>query len=131
MYVGTFNSQLDSLDLSMFCIYVPGPAFVVTYNEQSKWGGVNMDNWSADSGSGGSCPSGLHLHHHDGLPRSLHLSPLCSLPQGSLRSLCQTVEKEVEHILYRGRHKRGEHFVVKHVAISHENKMAAQLTNTN
>ena len=76
-----------------------------------------MDIWSADSGSGGAGPSSLHLHHHGGLPRTLHLSPLCSLPQGSQRSLCQTMEKEVEHILYRGRHKRGEHFVVKQVAI--------------
>ena len=89
-----------------------------------------MDIWSADSGSGGAGPSGLHLHHHGGLPRTLHLSPLCSLPQGSQRSLCRTVEKEVEHILYRGRHKRGKHFVVKHVAILSIIIMQSSLTKS-
>ena len=49
--------------------------------------GVNMDIWSADSGSGGAGPSGLHLHHHGGLPRTLHLPHLCGVLQASQRSL--------------------------------------------
>ena len=39
MYDGTFNSQLDPLDLSNYALHIPGSASVVTYNEQSKWGG--------------------------------------------------------------------------------------------
>ena len=42
--------------------------------------GVNMDNGCADSGGGCTAPSGLHLHHHGGLPRSLHLPFRCCLP---------------------------------------------------
>ena len=51
-----------------------------------------MDIWSADSGSGGAGPSGLHLHHHGGLPRTLHLPHLCGVLQASQRSLCQMLE---------------------------------------
>ena len=45
--------------------------------------GVNMDSGCADSGGGCTAPSGLHLHHHGGLPRSLHLPHICGLLQAS------------------------------------------------
>ena len=51
-----------------------------------------MDIWSADSGSGGAGPSGLHLHHHGGLPRTLHLPHLCGVLQASQRSLRKMLE---------------------------------------
>ena len=54
--------------------------------------GADLDIWSADSGSGRASFSGLHLHHHSGLPRSLHLPHLCGVLQASQRSLCQIVE---------------------------------------
>ena len=39
--------------------------------------GGDLDCWSADSGGEGSAPSGLHLHHHGGLPGGLDLPVLC------------------------------------------------------
>ena len=54
--------------------------------------GIDMDNWSADSGSEGAGPSGLHLHHHGGLPRTLHLHHLCRAVKASQRSVRQMLE---------------------------------------
>ena len=54
--------------------------------------GVNMDTRGADSGSGGAGPSGLHLHHHGGLPRTHHLPHLCGVLQASQRGLHQMLE---------------------------------------
>ena len=50
--------------------------------------GVNVDIWCADSGGGGTGPSGLHLHHPGGLPRCLHLR------REGQRRLCQNMETE-------------------------------------
>ena len=57
-----------------------------------------MDNWSADSGSGGAGTSGLHLHHHGGLSRCVDLPHLCSPPGTSQRYLHQAVEDNNEDI---------------------------------
>ena len=54
--------------------------------------GVNVDIWCADSGGGGTGPSGLHLHHPGGLPRCLHLHILCDVRQEGQRRLCQNME---------------------------------------
>ena len=54
--------------------------------------GVNMDIWCADSGGGGTGPSGLHLHHPGGLPRCLYLHTLCDVRQEGQRKLCQNME---------------------------------------
>ena len=54
--------------------------------------GVNVDIWCADSGGGGTGPSGLHLHHPGGLPRCLHLHTLRGVRQESQRRLCQNAE---------------------------------------
>ena len=35
--------------------------------------GVNMDIWSAGGGGGGIVTPDLHLHHHDGLPKTFHI----------------------------------------------------------
>ena len=56
-----------------------------------------MDIWSADSGSGGSGPSGLHLHHHGGLPRSVDLPRSCCVPkeyQGCLPQAVEDIDKD-------------------------------------
>ena len=54
--------------------------------------GVNMDIWCADSGGGGTGPSGLHLHHPGGLPRCLHLHTLCGVRREGQRRLLQNME---------------------------------------
>ena len=54
--------------------------------------GVNVDIWCADSGGGGTGPSGLHLHHPGGLSRCLHLHTLCDVRQEGQRKLCQNME---------------------------------------
>ena len=56
--------------------------------------GVNVDIWCADSGGGGTGPSGLHLHHPGGLPRCLHLLNLRRILKKSQRSLRKMVEGE-------------------------------------
>ena len=60
--------------------------------------GVNVDIGSADSGSGGAGPSGLHLHHHGGLPRTLHLPHLCRAVQASQRSVHQMLEGKGQQV---------------------------------
>ena len=74
-----------------------------------------MDSRNVDSGSRGAGPSGLHLHHHGGLPRTLHLPHLCSLPQGSQGCLCQVVEEELANNLY---YKRGEQLVRGYMVVN-------------
>ena len=54
--------------------------------------GVNMDIWCADSGGGGTGPSGLHLHHLGGLSRCLHLHTLCGVRREGQRRLLQNME---------------------------------------
>ncbi len=39
--------------------------------------GVNVDIWSAGGGGEGIVTPDLHLHHHGGLPRTLHIHHLC------------------------------------------------------
>ena len=57
-----------------------------------------MVYWSADSGSGGAGPSGIHLHHHGGLPKCVDLPHFCSPPGTSQRCLYQAVEDNNEEI---------------------------------
>ncbi len=47
--------------------------------------GVNMDIWSAGGGGGGIVTHDLHLHHHGGLPRTLHIFSICFLLQAGER----------------------------------------------
>ena len=60
--------------------------------------GVNMDIWCTDSGGGGTSPSGLHLHHHGGIPRCLHLPHSGGILQASQRCLCQVVEGNCQRV---------------------------------
>ena len=60
--------------------------------------GVNVDIWSADSGGGGTGPSGLHLHHPGGLPRDVHLFHLSDILQASQGSVYEMVEGKGQKI---------------------------------
>ena len=66
--------------------------------------GVNVDIWSADSGSRGDAPLGLHLHHHGGLPRCVDLLHLHCLPQGCSRCLLPAVEDKGRNIRQKKQH---------------------------
>ena len=57
-----------------------------------------MDIWSADSGGGGTGPTGLHLHHPGGLPRDVRLPHLSDILQASQGSLCEVVEGQGQEI---------------------------------
>ena len=60
--------------------------------------GTDVDTGGADSGGEGTTTPCLHLHHHGGLPRSLHLPPLRRLPQTSQRRVHQVVEDKGQDI---------------------------------
>ena len=60
--------------------------------------GVNMDIWCADSGGGRTSPSGLHLHHHGGIPRCLHLPHSGGFLQASQKCLCQVVDDKGQRV---------------------------------
>ena len=70
--------------------------FVVTCSDHGAYVGVRFGCGTSE----GTAWSGLHPNHLNGIPRTVHIPYLCSLPQESQKRVHQMVEgkgQEVPH----------------------------------
>ena len=77
------SEETDRQGQSQECVWLVQVCLV-----SGGYHGSDLDYGHCGDGSGGSCSTSLHLHHHGGLPGILHLPDLCLVFNSCPSGLC-------------------------------------------